>query len=286
MFTPGFKFFFGFALFALGAAWIYGFASGGDQGLIDHVLGPLTLGWKGGVGEHFGYSVLVATSVASGFIGCLLVAFRDADPDAQAGALHTESVPLTRAPADASYWPIMAAFSLTVLTVGFVVGEEMVLIGGALLVITIIEWTVKAWSERATGDAATNREIRNRLMFPLEIPVGGFLAVAAIFIAVSRVLLAVDKTAAVIAGGVIATLIFVAAIGIAAKPELRRSLVTIVVVLFGLGLIGGGIASAVIGERDFEHHGEEGHSADEGGDEGSLAPLTVEIDLATTDGAS
>ena len=27
------------------------------------------------------------------------------------------------------------------------------------------------WSERATGDAEVNRQIRNRLMYPIEIPV-------------------------------------------------------------------------------------------------------------------
>lgn len=274
MFTPGFKFFFGFALFSLAAAWIYGFASSDETALLQHLLGPLTLGWKGGVGEHFGYTVLVATAAVSGFIGLLLVAFRDADPEALAGALHTESVPLTQAPADASYWPLVSAFSVTVLLVGFVVGEAMVLIGGTLLAITIIEWTVKAWSERATGDPATNREIRNRLMYPLEIPVAGFLCVATIFLGISRVLLAVDKTAAVVIGGVVAVLVFGAAILVAARPQMKRGVLTAVVVLFGLAVLGGGIASAVIGERDFEeHHTEEHSGATE--EEGSLAPAPV-----------
>lgn len=275
MFTPGFKFFFGFALFALAAAWIYGFASGGDQAFLEHLLGPLTFGWKGGVGEHFGYTVLVSTAAVSGFIGCLLVAFRDADPEALAGALETESAPLTQSPADASYWPLVSAFSLVILTVGFAVDSSMVLIGGTLLLITVVEWTVKAWSERATGDPATNRDIRNRLMYPLEIPVAGFLCVATIFLGVSRVLLAVDKTAAVIIGGVVAVLIFGAAIAIAEAPRMRRGILTAIFVLFGLAIIGGGIATAVIGERDFEeHHGGE-HGSEEGSsEEGSLAPTT------------
>ena len=274
MLTPGFKFFFGFALFALAAAWVYGFASGGDQALIAHVLGPLTFGWKGGVGDHFGYTVLVSTAAVSGFIGCLLVAFRDADPDAEAGALHAESVPLTQVPADASYWPIVGAFSLSVLVVGFVVGTSMVLVGATLLTITIVEWTVKAWSERATGDPATNREIRDRVMYPLEIPVAGFLCVATIFLGVSRVLLAVDKTTAVVIGGVVAVLVFAVAIAIATRPQMKRGVLTAVVVLFGLAVLGGGIASAVIGERDFEEHEGEEHSGSTE-EEGSLAPLPV-----------
>ena len=41
------------------------FAVNGDEGLIDNVLGPLTVGWKGGVGPHVGYVILIGTAVAS-----------------------------------------------------------------------------------------------------------------------------------------------------------------------------------------------------------------------------
>lgn len=275
MFTPGFKFFFGFALFALVGAWVYGFASGGEQPFLNHVLGPLTLGWKGGVGEHYGYTVLVTAAVASGFIGLLLVAFRDAGPTAQAGVLAIESAPLTQAPSDASYWPIFAAFGLGVLMVGVVVDRTMVLTGAVLLVIATIEWTVKAWSERATGDAEANRELRNRIMYPFEIPLGGFAFIAMVFIGISRVLLAVSKTNSVIVGGVVALLIFVACIAIAVRPSLRRNVLTIIVLLFAIGVIGAGIASAIAGEREFETHGEEGHG---GESEGSL-PLTSVVTI-------
>jgi len=186
-------------------------------------------------------------------------------------------VPLTQAPADASYWPIVSAFSLLVLVVGFVVGTSMVLIGATLLTITIIEWTVKAWSERATGDPATNREIRNRFMYPLEIPVAGFLCVATIFLGVSRVFLAVDKSAATAIGAVISVLVFAAAIAIATRPQMARGVLTAIVVLFGLAVLGGGIASAVIGERDFEEHDTEQHSG-AAEEEGSYAPLPADTE--------
>ena len=55
--------------------------------------------------------------------------------------------------------------------------------------------------------------------------------------------------------------------------EIGRVL-TAVVVLFGLAVLGGGIASAVIGERDFEEHEGEEHSGSTE-EEGSLAPLPV-----------
>jgi hypothetical protein len=274
MLTPGSRFFFGFAAFALVGAFVYGFASGGDQPLMDHILGPLTLGWKGGVGDHFGYIVLVTAAAVSAFLGALVVAFRDADPEATAAVLETETAPLTRAPADASYWPLLGAFAVAVMLVGFIVGPELLLVGAVLALVAVVEWTVKAWSERATGDPVANRELRNRLMVPLEVPIGGLLAVAVVFLGVSRVLLAVSKTGAVVIGGAVATLMFVACIALAARPAMRRSVLSVVVVLFGLSVVGGGIAAAVIGERDFEHHsgegeGGEGHSEAESGDEGA-----------------
>ena len=281
MFTPGFKFFFGFALFAFLGAWVYGFASGGEQPFLNHVLGPLTFGWKGGVGEHYGYTVLMTAAAASGFIGLLLIAFRDAGPTAQAGALAIESAPLTQAPADASYWPVFAAFGLGVLMVGFVVDRSLVLTGAILLAIAAIEWTAKAWSERATGDPVANRELRNRIMHPFEIPLGGFAFVAIVFVGISRVLLAVSKTNSVIIGGIVAVLIFAACVAVAVRPPLRRNVLAIIVVLFAIGIIGAGIASAVVGEREFEQHG--GGESHSGEDEGTmpLSPVvTIEGDAS------
>jgi hypothetical protein len=267
MLTPGSRFFFGLGAFALVGAFVYGFASGGDQPLMDHVLGPLTLGWKGGVGEHFGYVVLVSASAVSFFLGALVVAFRDADPEATAAVLDAETAPLTRAPADASYWPLVAAFSAAVTLVGFIVGKELVLLGATFTLIAVVEWTVKAWSERATGDPVANREIRNRMMVPLEVPVGGLLAAALVFLGVSRVLLAVPATAAVAIGGGVATLMFAVCIALAARPAMRRSILSVVVVVLGLSVVGGGITAAVIGEREFHpHEAEAGHEGDAEGE--------------------
>ena len=63
MITTGSKWFFGlgFVTFALAAA--YGWTTGGNG------LGPLTVGYKGGVGDHFGYGVLVTGAVVSLLLG-------------------------------------------------------------------------------------------------------------------------------------------------------------------------------------------------------------------------
>ena len=65
MFTPAFRFFAGLAAFSLVAAFIVGFSSE-VQSPMDRILGPLTLGWKGGIGNHFGYTFFVGLFGAVG----------------------------------------------------------------------------------------------------------------------------------------------------------------------------------------------------------------------------
>ena len=70
------------------AALAYGYTTGGDH------VGPLSLGWKGGVGDHIGYGVLVALAAVSLTVSLVLVSFRDADAAAHAD----RSGPLTSPP--------------------------------------------------------------------------------------------------------------------------------------------------------------------------------------------
>ena len=72
---------------------------------MDALLGVLTLGYKGAVGDHIGYSVLISLSAASLFVGCVVVAFRDADAAAQASLLDLETAPVATAPQGVNYWP-------------------------------------------------------------------------------------------------------------------------------------------------------------------------------------
>ena len=58
MFTTGFKFFFGLTIALTIGAVAYGYSTGGEH------VGPVTLGWKGGVGDHVGYLVLIGGAFA------------------------------------------------------------------------------------------------------------------------------------------------------------------------------------------------------------------------------
>ena len=99
MLTTGFKLYFGFGIVLLLAAVFYGWTSGGvdwslfpgDIGtLYFAVQGALTMGWRGAVGDHLGYVVLLSGALAAFTIGGFMVAFRDNDSTAVAEVAGTE----------------------------------------------------------------------------------------------------------------------------------------------------------------------------------------------------
>ena len=247
MFTTGFKFFFGLFAAFTAAALLYGYTTGGNH------VGPISLGWKGGVGDHIGYGVLVALAATSLTVSLVLVSFRDADASAQA-RLQGLSEVLADRPVSASFWPVVAAFGAGATALGLVLHPWVFMLGLVLIVLSLIEWTMDAWSDRATGDRVVNRELRNRIMAPIEIPVVGALAVGVVVLAASRILLTVSKLEAVAVAGVVSALILVGAWVYASRPGLGRRLVRSLGVVAALLLVVAGVLSAVAGERDFYHH--------------------------------
>jgi len=276
MITRGSKFFYGAAAFGLIAAFFYGFITNaasdggvisvvsGGGGIVDSVVGPLTLGWKGGVGEHVGYSVLLGFGVLMGVLGGFHTAFRDGDAEATAQVSHLSTAPPVTVPFGLSAWPFLTAVSAVLTVVGLAVSSVLFVIGVIGLVVAGFEWTVRSWSERATGDPALNRELRNRFMLPLEVPVGAVLVGGIVIFSVSRILLAINKTVAVYLIIVMATLIFVAAIVIANRPELKRSILVGAGVVFAVLVIGGGIAGGVAGPAPLKEHEGEHNGKKEG----------------------
>ncbi len=252
MFTTGFKFFFGLFAAFCAAALVYGYTTGGDH------VGPLSLGWKGGVGDHIGYGVLVALAGVSLTISLVLVSFRDADAAAQAHLQNLAEV-LTDQPVAASFWPVVASFGVGAAAVGLVLHPMVFVLGLALIVLSLVEWTMDAWADRATGDTAVNRELRNRIMAPIEIPVVGALAIGVIVLAASRILLTVSQLEAVAVAGVVSALILGGAWVYASRPGLGRRLVRVLGTVGALLLLIGGVLAAVAGERDFHHHDDETH---------------------------
>jgi hypothetical protein len=249
MITTGSKWYFGFGFLALVFAAAYGWTTGGNG------LGPLSLGYKGGVGDHFGYGLLVAAAAISFFLGVVVTATRDAEAEAAAQVAGTETVPAV-IPAGTSYWPPIAAFGVVLLVIGLVSEAVLVVFGLILMGIALVEWTVQAWADRATGDPETNRRIRNKVMNPIEFPLAGALALGVIAISLSRVFLTFSADQTVLAGVVVTGLIVIGAFWVASRPQLSSNVVVGLVVAGAVAIIAIGVAGAVSGPR--EVHEEEG----------------------------
>lgn len=247
MFTTGSKWFLGLGLVSLVLAAAYGWSTGGNG------LGPITGGYKGGVGDHLGYGVLLTIGAAGMFLGLVSVAIRDAAPSALAELAGTEVAPREAAPAHAAYWPVLGAFGAGLVVLGLVISNVLFVVGCLVLLAVLVEWMVLAWSDRATGDPEANRLVRNRVMGPFEVPLAGLLVVAGSVAAFSRLLLTSSELGAV--GVATALGIMVLAVGalLATKPKLSPNVIAGVLALLAVGVVAAGVASAARGERIIEH---------------------------------
>ena len=274
MFTTGSKWFFGLGLVSLVLAAAYGWSTGGNE------LGPVTAGYWGGVGDHFGYTLLVSIGAVGLFLGLVSVAIRDAAPSALAEVAGTDVAPTLPAPAHPAYWPILGAFGTSLVVLGLVISNVMFVIGFFVLLGVAVEWIVLAWSDGATADVSTNRLLRNRVMGPFEVPLAGFLLVGGTVLAFSRILLTASAMGAV---GVATGLgVVILAIGtlLATRPRLSPNLIAGLLLVCAVGVVVAGVASAARGERVIEHHQEEpGH--DDGGLHPHVAPGTQHATTTT-----
>ena len=136
-------------LAAAGALWlaaiVYGYVTGGDR------LGPITLGWWGGIGEATGFVVLLAAALgAAALAATFLVGRASLDaPDPSDGVASAPSF----AP---SLAPLLAAAGLASVTVGLALGWPFVALG-----VAAIAGSASRWSEPARSDlgVATPRSI-------------------------------------------------------------------------------------------------------------------------------
>lgn len=256
MFTWGPKYLFAISMTAVFSAVVYGVVTGGD------LIGALSIGYSGGVGDHLGYAILLGVAVVSQVMTWVLVATRDGDAEAMAVRAGSPTVPPVNPPADPSFWGPLSAFGVAAIVVGLSISHIYLYLGLAVLFVAGLMWLVQAWSDRATGDAEANRIIRARVAGPFEVPLLSLLGFAVVALAMSRVFLAASATGAVIAGTIVTLVIFGGAVALAnfdVKPAILRGLLA----LGAVAVLAGGITAAALGERDF-HHGEEEHSEEEG----------------------
>ncbi len=211
--------------------------------IIDQVIGPLDLGWKGGVGNHLGYSVLVGVAVAAIFLAVLFTAWRDADANAEAESAGLEAVPLARAPQGANYWPIISAFALGSVLVGLATSTRwLALTAAVVLGASVVMWTIRAWAERATGDDLVNLQLYQQVVEPARLPLMALLGVALVIGGLSRILLTLpSKHSSTAVFGIIGAVVFFSCVAIALRPKISKAPVVLALFILGLVVLVGGI---------------------------------------------
>lgn len=280
MLTTGFKLFFGFAVAAVVGAALYGVASGDLSGkdylgFVDpgSFVGVLSLGWKGGVGDHVGYLVLIFTAIASALLAGVLVGFRDADPEAVARLTDTGEVPPAAGATTTNIWPMFGAIAAVVMVIGLVTHVSIFFVGLILLAVTGFEWMISAWADRATGDPVANQELRTRIMAPFEIPILGAAAIGVIALSASRIFLTVSQLNAVWVATALMVVIIAIAGALAAMDKPSRGTVVGVIAAGVIAVVAAGIISAAVGQRDFHHEEHEGEHSEE-----EAVVLVLEVD--------
>jgi hypothetical protein len=149
-----------------------------------------------------------------------------------------------------SMWPLISAIGVVFLGLGLVTSSVVFFGGIVVLLAAISEWMVQAWSERASTDLAQNTAARKRLLNPIEFPVLAAVGLGVVIFAFSRIMLTVDKSTGAILFIVAGALVLVAGSLFAIKPNMKRSVGAAICVLGALGIVAGGVASAVSGERE------------------------------------
>ena len=243
MFTTGSKLLIGATVLATLSAIAYGVTQDGIMGTIG----------------------LASAALALAFLAGLNLFTRDSNYWADEIASIEDAPAAVRPPAN-SVWPFAFAFGAAVLAVGLVTYQAVFVIGIVLLLVSGAEWTAEAWAQRASADAGHNAEVRDRIANPLEFPLAAAIGIGVVVYAFSRVMLFLSKTNTVIAFAVLGSIIIALAFFFAYRPRVPSKAAAVVIGVGALGLIAGGAAAGLSGERDIHPHETTSGLSEEGAD--------------------
>ncbi len=241
MVTFGSKLLIGGAVLATIAAIVYGLTQEGSLGTVG----------------------LISAAVALALLAGVSVYTRDADVSSMDPAALTESAAARPAPTP-SMWPIVGALGGVLVVIGLVTFPVVFIFGVIALAAATAEWMVQAYSERASADVQYNAGVRSRLAHPLEFPVLAAVGLGIIIYSFSRIMLFLSKTSGPAVFAVIAALILSVGFIIAFSGTLRTGAIATVAVVAALGLVSGGVAAALGGERELHPHETTGTLAADG----------------------
>lgn len=230
MLPTGSKLLLGGAVLATVAAVVYGLTQEGSLGTVG----------------------LISAAAALAFLAGIVIYVREADVSAMDTAATTQSA-AAATPPGASIWPLVAGLGGVLLAVGLVTYPPVFIFGIIALLAATVDWMVQAYSERASADQGYNAVIRARIAHPLEFPILAAVGVAIIVYSFSRIMLFLSKTSGPAAFGVLAALILAVGFVIAFVPTLRSGAIGVVAAIASIGLVAGGAAAALDGEREMHH---------------------------------
>ena len=200
-----------------------------------------------------GTTGLIFAAVALAFLAGVNLFFRDSDVSAMDPTAATQSAAAAPPPSP-SLWPLLGAAGAVMVVVGIVSYPVVFIFGIIALIAAAAEWMVQAWSERASADGSFNAVVRARISHPLEFPVLAAVGAGIIIYSFSRIMLFLSKASGPALFSVIAALILIAGFIIAFRPSVRNGAIATVAVIAALGLIAGGAAAALEGERELHPH--------------------------------
>jgi hypothetical protein len=224
MFSTGSKYFIGLTVLSTVAAILYLFLVNPTD------LGALAL-----------FGLAIGSATMAGFA----IFTRDSDTETVEQAVDASAGPTT-----SSYWPIVLALGAAMILLGVATEPVVFILGIAVLVGGGVEWTIHNWADRASSDPAYNNNVRAKVLGGIEYP--GLSTVLALVVAFlfSRIFLAISKDAATIFFMVIAGVIFALGFVFAARGDLRKKAVSLVLPVSIALLAVAGVVSALSGERE------------------------------------
>jgi len=231
-------------------------------------------------------TVLIGLVCAVGLLAGVALYVRDGE------VVGSEDSPSSNPAPTTSMWPLLTAIGAALLLLGTITQEVIFLLGIVVLVGAFAEWTVLAWSERASSDDVFNAIARKRLLNPIEFPVLGAVGLGVVIFSFSRVMLAVDKKVGVALFIIIGTLLLAGGVLFASRTTLRRSVISAICAVAAVGIVAAGIAGASSGmrselevaryERDHEVPRECGAKPSEHGDKGVMRTVSAKAGFAAS----
>jgi hypothetical protein len=154
--------------------------------------------------------------------------------------------------------PVLAAIAMGLVGVGMALGRWYVLGGVLVALFAGAAWLAGAWAQHPDRSDAFAPRVSDRFNVPFGLPIAALVSIGVLVFSMSRMLLALAGTGAVVVLSVASALVLLGGIVAASRPRLDRKLVGVLVGLAVLSVVALGIVGLALGEP---HHGEdEGHN--------------------------